>query len=85
MMDFMEFYVSDFWVWAGITVGVGLIVQGAILMVAVITAVIYKRRAINIGGSPSPSVLKALREHRAVLVDPENHEPYGPQNHPVTK
>jgi len=28
---------------------------------------------------------RAINQQHAVLGDPENHDPYGPQNHPVTK
>ncbi len=33
MLEIMQFYVSGFWVWLGLTTGLGLIIQGAVMLV----------------------------------------------------
>lgn len=41
MLEILQFYVSSFWVWLGITCGLGLIVQGVTLLA---TALIERHR-----------------------------------------
>ena len=37
MIEALQFYVSGFWTWAGITIGIAVCLQGAALLVAAIT------------------------------------------------
>jgi hypothetical protein len=32
MLDVMQFYVSGFWIWLGLTIGLGLIIQGILII-----------------------------------------------------
>jgi hypothetical protein len=34
MLEILQFYVSSFWIWAGLTTALGLIVQGLVMIVA---------------------------------------------------
>lgn len=36
MMEFFTFYTSSFWVWAGITLGAAIVVNGAIAVILAI-------------------------------------------------
>lgn len=36
MKDILEFYVSGFWTWLGITAGLGVTLQGVALIVAAV-------------------------------------------------
>ncbi len=36
MLAILEFYVSGFWTWLGLTIGLGIVVQGLFLIVAAI-------------------------------------------------
>lgn len=48
MLEVLQFYVSGFWVWLGITIGLGLIVKG--LMIAVVGGVAAARGStVHIG------------------------------------
>lgn len=42
MLEVMQFYVSGFWTWLGLTIGLGLIVQG---VVTVVVAVLLPKRS----------------------------------------
>jgi hypothetical protein len=33
MLDVLQFYVSGFWIWLGITIGIGIVVKGIIITV----------------------------------------------------
>lgn len=33
MLAILQFYVSSFWAWAGITIGMGIAVQSAVMLV----------------------------------------------------
>lgn len=30
MLEILQFYVSGFWVWLGITIGIGIVVEGLV-------------------------------------------------------
>ncbi|WP_157982312.1 hypothetical protein [Oceanicella sp. SM1341] len=48
MLEILTFYVSGFWVWLGITIGLSILVKGAIcLPVALILALRGGRVRIN--------------------------------------
>lgn len=36
MLEILQFYVSGFWTWAGITIGLAILVQGAALLIAAV-------------------------------------------------
>jgi hypothetical protein len=42
MLEILTLYVSSFWVWLGITIALGIVVDGIVKIVAVIVACITK-------------------------------------------
>lgn len=37
MLEILQFYVSDFWVWAGITLGLWFVCMATVMAVTIIT------------------------------------------------
>lgn len=44
MLEILQFYVSGFWTWLGITIGLGIVVKGA----AVVLISIFGRGNVNV-------------------------------------
>lgn len=42
MIEILEFYVSGFWVWAGLTIGLSLVVGGASAALSYIAALVRR-------------------------------------------
>ena len=44
MLEILQFYVSGFWIWLGITIGLGIVVKG----IAIVLISIFSRSNVNV-------------------------------------
>ena len=44
MLEILQFYVSGFWIWLGITVGLGIVVKG----IVIVLISIFSRGNVNV-------------------------------------
>ena len=51
MLEILQFYVSGFWIWLGITLGLGIIVSGIVRALAIIVmgiAAMFNKQPVTV-------------------------------------